>query len=710
MKIRFQQQSEHSECGLACVAMLIDYFSENMRLTHLRQKYGVPNGGYNFAQLTLIFSDYNISTRCIHVDYDRIRSVPTPCIAFWKESHFVIIERVDRKKYYIVDPALGRFCLNEEEFKECFSKAILYIDRKYSKKRNTFGIFNYYFKNLLKHFKIVFSVLVISFSVQLLALSIPYIIRSIIDDPMMWKALDHSILGLTLIIISFLYFGTNYIKIKLIAKLQTTIDRDLVTTVVKHLLDLPYSYFTNRNKGDLVYTLNSNSYIRQILIDQVIELIINFVFALLYLIAMFLINTTLTFVTLIIVVLISGSLFINSFYNKKLTQNEITALSNSQNNINEMINNILTIKSTASKDNIFKNWVNNFEEQLYYEVKRANYSSIFINFSHSVQVLYTLIIYIVGIQLNQAGVELTLGSIVGFVSIGVSFISPLISILSSYNQIFSISIYVNRLLDVLETPIEALLFGDYRVENLSGLIEINNLSFRYSKFSSDVLDNISFNIQEGEKIAIIGESGSGKSTLLKLLSGFYKPSSGEILFDKHPIDKFDIESFREKIGVVLQEDRLFSGTLRENITLGRPISDKEIWNIMLGSGLIDLVNSFPLGLDTIISENGNNLSGGQRQKISLIRTLISKPSIIFLDEPTSSMDVLSEKQMMELIFKINCTVVVISHRISLVDKFYKILIVRNGKIEGFDSHSRLIKNCPYYNSLYYKIKELENEK
>ena len=105
---------------------------------------------------------------------------------------------------------------------------------------------------------------------------------------------------------------------------------------------------------------------------------------------------------------------------------------------------------------------------------------------------------------------------------------------------------------------------------------------------------------------------------------------------------------------------------------------------MLGSGLIDLVNSFPLGLDTIISENGNNLSGGQRQKISLIRTLISKPSIIFLDEPTSSMDVLSEKQMMELIFKINCTVVVVSHRISLVDKFDKILIVKNGKIEGFD--------------------------
>ncbi|HFR3156476.1 TPA: ABC transporter transmembrane domain-containing protein, partial [Streptococcus suis] len=231
--------------------------------------------------------------------------------------------------------------------------------------------------------------------------------------------------------ISLLYFGTNHIKIKLIAKLQTTIDRDSITIVISHLLELPYSYFTNRNKGELVYTLNSNTYVRQVLIEQVIELIINFIFAVLYLVAMFFINATLTYITLILVMLISVSIVINSVYNKKLTQNEIMSLSNSQNYVNEIINNISTIKSTASQRNIFKKWSKNFEEQLFYEVKRANYSSIFMNFSQSLQVLYTLIIYVVGIQLSQSGTELTLGSIVGFSSIGVSFISPLISILSS---------------------------------------------------------------------------------------------------------------------------------------------------------------------------------------------------------------------------------------------------------------------------------------
>ncbi len=525
-------------------------------------------------------------------------------------------------------------------------------------------------------------------------LLIPYFIRSIIDNTPVWKEQGYSVLVLTLIMISLLYFGTNHIKIKLIAKLQTTIDRDSITIVISHLLELPYSYFTNRNKGELVYTLNSNTYVRQVLIEQVIELIINFIFAVLYLVAMFFINATLTYITLILVMLISVSIVINSVYNKKLTQNEIMSLSNSQNYVNEIINNISTIKSTASQRNIFKKWSKNFEEQLFYEVKRANYSSIFMNFSQSLQVLYTLIIYVVGIQLSQSGTELTLGSIVGFSSIGVSFISPLISILSSYNQIFSISIYVNRLLDILDTPVEAMAFGNYQIESLSGKIEVRNLSFRYSKFSSDIFKNVTFSIHEREKIAIIGESGSGKSTLLKLLSGFYKPSNGLILVDQQSMDKFDLESFRKKIGVILQEDRLFSGTLRDNITLGREISDEEIWNILLESQLDALVSNFPLGLDTIISENGNNLSGGQRQKISLIRTLISKPSIIFLDEPTSSMDVLSEKQMMDLIFKLDCTVVVVSHRISLVEKFDKILVIKDGKIEGFDSHDKLIKDCP----------------
>ncbi|MFH6609632.1 peptidase domain-containing ABC transporter [Streptococcus suis] len=702
MKIKFQQQSEHSECGLACVAMLIDYFSENMMLTYLRQRYGVPNGGYNFAQMTSIFNDYNIKTRCVHLSYDKISSVPMPCIAFWKKKHFVIIERVIRNKYHIIDPAIGKLCLDEEDFKHFFSQAIIYIDGTYPKKRDNFRIFKYFLKKLIKHNKIVFSVLSVSFIVQLSVLLIPYFIRSIIDNTPVWKEQGYSVLVLTLIMISLLYFGTNHIKIKLIAKLQTTIDRDSITIVISHLLELPYSYFTNRNKGELVYTLNSNTYVRQVLIEQVIELIINFIFAVLYLVAMFFINATLTYITLILVMLISVSIVINSVYNKKLTQNEIMSLSNSQNYVNEIINNISTIKSTASQRNIFKKWSKNFEEQLFYEVKRANYSSIFMNFSQSLQVLYTLIIYVVGIQLSQSGTELTLGSIVGFSSIGVSFISPLISILSSYNQIFSISIYVNRLLDILDTPVEAMAFGNYQIESLSGKIEVRNLSFRYSKFSSDIFKNVTFSIHEREKIAIIGESGSGKSTLLKLLSGFYKPSNGLILVDQQSMDKFDLESFRKKIGVILQEDRLFSGTLRDNITLGREISDEEIWNILLESQLDALVSNFPLGLDTIISENGNNLSGGQRQKISLIRTLISKPSIIFLDEPTSSMDVLSEKQMMDLIFKLDCTVVVVSHRISLVEKFDKILVIKDGKIEGFDSHDKLIKDCPTYISLYYK--------
>ena len=274
--------------------------------------------------------------------------------------------------------------------------------------------------------------------------------------------------------------------------------------------------------------------------------------------------------------------------------------------------------------------------------------------------------------------------------------------MNSYGQLLMLKIYIDRLLDILETPTELIITGRENVSNYQGRITMKNISYRYSYFSDKVLNNVSLDIRPNEKIAIVGETGSGKSTLLKIASTLYQATEGEIFFDGNNLEKLNIQRFREDIGVVLQENVLFSGTIRENISMGRSYSTKEIWKCIKETGLKELVESFPLGLETNISESGQNLSGGQRQKISIARAIISNPKVLFLDEPTSALDNESEKNIMECLLNMHTTLVVVAHRLSMIEEFDRIIVMRHGRIIESGTHEELLSQKKYYYELYHK--------
>lgn len=699
MRVKFQQQCEHSECGLACAAMMIDFFRVKTRLSRLREKYGVPNGGYNLAQLKSLLCENSINTKGARIEADAIDALPTPFIAFWNKKHFIIVEHVSNNQINVVDPAKGKVKMSREEFKENFSEIALYTTDEPTRKTEIQKLHPALKQQAFKNKKLIIDTLVIALGVQCLNLVIPNIIQGIVDNISTSNMFENwrIIAGTLLVILNLFLF--NFFKTRIVTKLQTEFDKDLTGGTIKQLLDLPYSYFVNRSKGELIYRINSNSYIRQVLLDQMMEVVIDIMFFFLYLIMMFFYNKILAAFTLGIALILCTLSYYNTKITKKISNNQMTDMTKSQDLVNEMINNIFTIKSTNSQENMFNKWQDNYDSQIKWDIKRANYMAVLGNITTTIQGCYSIFVYIIGYILVCRG-QMTLGSVVAFVSIGSLFLNPMMSLMGSYNQFSMVKMYIDQLIDIIDTTNETDLLGKEEVHNFTGEVTVKDVSYRYSKFSNDVISNINLKINPYEKVAIVGSSGSGKSTLLKLMASLYQPTLGELYYDNKEVQKLDIHKLRDNIGVVLQENQLFSGSLRENILMGREFSDEQIWQTIEDTNLMDLISRLPLGLDTILSEGGQNLSGGQRQRISIARTIIANPKIIFLDEPTSALDNESENKVMDTIFNMKTTLVVVAHRLATIKNFDKIIVMDKGKIVEVGTHDELMKHQGYYSRLY----------
>ena len=476
---------------------------------------------------------------------------------------------------------------------------------------------------------------------------------------------------------------------------------DLRQAIYQKIIWLPMSFFDSRRIGELLSRITSDvGMLQDTFTTTLAELLRQVLVLIIGITVIFVLTPKLAlFMMLTFPVLVFGALVFGKFI-RKLSKKTQDQLASTNIIVEETMQSIAVVKSFTNELFEAARYKKSLIEVVNTAIHAARYRGLFISFT--IVALFGGIVGVIwyGGTLVQSG-EITVGELLSFV-LYTTFIGGSIAGLGDiYTQIQRSIGASERMLEILEQSDEG--NSSHQSLKLSGAISYDQVEFAYpTRADITVLKSISFSIRPGEKVALVGPSGSGKSTLVSLLMRFYPLSKGNIFVDGHDITTYGLSAYRENIGIVPQEVMLFGGTIRENIAYGKPdASQKEIYEAARKANALEFIESFPEKLDTLVGDRGVKLSGGQRQRVAIARAILKNPSILILDEATSSLDAMSEQLVQDALEKLmeNRTTIVIAHRLSTIRKVDRILVIKDGQIAEAGSHDELSSLNGIYSNL-----------
>jgi ATP-binding cassette subfamily B protein RaxB len=679
-------QTEATECGLASMTMVARAHGHRVNLAGMRQRFPTSMKGATLEQLMAIAADLDLAPRPLRLDLDEIDQLQLPAILHWDLNHFVVLERVRKGKgATILDPAVGRRDMTLADVSKHFTGVALELAPTAAFKpieaRQRTRLTDLWSR--ITHFRGAFTqVLILSLVMQFTALLTPFYIQIAIDDA--FAQSDANLMLLLMIGFGAVYVlqaVTRALRERVMLSLGQSLSFHLGGNVVRHLIRLPLAYFERRHVGDLMSRVSSIQPIQTLLSQGLVSVVIDSILVLTTLVVMTIISPVLTAIVVVSTLAFLG--LSQAMYPalRRRSEEEIVARAGEETYLMETIRAIRSVKIHAHEAHREGGWRNRYAEVISASY-RARKFAIGLDLGEGLLfgVAFVLCVYIGGMQV--IGGTLTIGTLLAFLSYRSSFAASASALVDQLQQWRLLGVHLDRLSDIVTEAKE-----DFPAAQRRGLlpgpaIRVDQLSFAYDATDRPVLDRVDLDIPSGAFVAIVGPSGAGKTTLMRLLLGLLGAQDGSIAIDGVPLTAATMAQWRARIGAVMQDDCLLTGTLADNIAFfDASAGDERIAQAARLAEIHDDILRMPMGYQTLIGDMGSALSAGQRQRVMLARALFRDPDVLFLDEGTANLDPATEDRIAGTIAQLPITRVVIAHRPALIAAADFIATVEGGRIK-----------------------------
>ncbi|HGH5403959.1 peptidase domain-containing ABC transporter [Raoultella ornithinolytica] len=664
-------QSESTECGNACLSMICGFYGKDIDLFNFRNRYGSTSQGATLNVLAAIAQKAGLKTRALSLDIAEIKELRLPCILHWSLNHFVVLVAIKGKRFIIHDPALGRRVVHLQELSENFSGIALEAwpdsDFRQEKQRSRLKLLDL-MHNMVGLKSALIKIFMLSVVIETVNLLLP-MGTQIVTDHVITAHDENLLLVICVGLMFFTIFKTwvSMIRAWVSLKLNTLTDVQWKTSFFDHLMSLPLAFFEKRQLGDIQSRFASLDIIRATFTNSIVTGMIDSIMTIGLLIMLSLYGGWLVWVVLGFTVCYAIMRALTYKFYRTVSEELIVKRARSGSHFMESLYGIATIKSLNLKNRRSQHWLNTNIDVSNAGLKQTRFDMLFGGINTFINSADQVVILWLGAQMVMDN-TMTIGMFMAFNAYRGQFTQRAASLIDLTMQLKMLSLHNERISEIVysEPEVDSPLRNVFE-ENVGVSLEVRDLAYQYDLLSKPVFSNVNISVAAGESVALVGVSGIGKTTLLKVMSGLLTPERGEIFIGGFDINKIGINNFRSNIACVLQEDRLFSGSITDNISgFDDEVDEALVIECAMQCNIHEEILRMPMGYETIIGELGTGISGGQKQRLLIARALYQKPRILFMDEATSHLDINNEKIINAAIESLNITRIIIAHRPSTI--------------------------------------------
>jgi NHLM bacteriocin system ABC transporter peptidase/ATP-binding protein len=704
-------QMEATECGAAALGIILSYFGRIFPLETLRAECGVNRDGSRASNMVKAARKFGLATSGKRLDAKAVlsetRKRRIPVVIHWNFNHFLVLEGSKGNRIFLNDPATGHRTVDMEEFGNAFTGIALFMSPGPGFKRGgkKFSVTKVVAKKLMKEKGALAFVLIVGLLMIVPGLASPVFDQVFVDEILSGRHADWTLDLMIAMGVAFFMNGLlSFLRELILIKWQTKLTLSDSSGFLWHILRLPAAFFQQRFSGEIATRVSFNETVATTLTGEAATAVLDILVAVFYLALLIQYSPSLTAIGIFFSCV---NILLLSALRKRLMEMGMRIQQESGKAIGTAVNGlqaIETLKANGNEADFFSKW-SGYKAKENEGMQRVNLSAQMMTVAPSfLNGLNTALIMLVGGFSIMDGL-MSSGIFIAFRGLMGSFLGPVTKLLGLAQTLQTTETQMRKLNDVRRYETDSINYPERparptRKKKLTGLVEFRDVSFGYSPLESPLIENFSFTIKPGRWVALVGASGSGKSTVAKLASGLYHEWSGQILFDGARRIDIPKDTLVASIACVDQEIYLFSGSVRENISLFDPsVPYADIRAGAADAMINDDIARLERGYDYRISEGGANFSGGQRQRIEIARALAVNPSLLIFDEATSALDPMTEEAVLTNIRRRGCACLMVAHRLSAFRDCDEIIVLENGKVVQRGTHNEMTASDGPYRRL-----------